>query len=126
MTYAIKKLRGKEGSVAIYDTASVAAEHRDWVVGPFVKTDTGESLTSRFEVKTGMVKKGEGRTEWTESYSGQSWMMILEGLCETIFLIDGKEEVVELSPGEAILWDNTIPHKNNILEDTTYIMVRVK
>lgn len=119
-------LNGSTGKVAHYTAGDVAAEHRGWVVGPFVTLPDGSALTDKFEVKTETLKKGAARTEWASEDSGQAWEMILSGTLKLTFLIDGKEEEVVLNAGGCSVRDNTVPHKWEALDDTTYIFVRIR
>ena len=116
--------KGSEGSFTLYETAPIAAVHHDWIAGPYVKTDTGESLVESFEVKRGIISAEEGVLEWKQYASGKTWQLIMRGSVECFFLLDGKEEMVVQHAGEALLWDNTIPHRTHVLEEVEYICVR--
>lgn len=124
MAYEVKTYQSAAGSIALYDTAPVAAEHHDWIAGSFIKTGTGEALIDSFEVKRGTLPKGGDRTAWASYPSGKTWQLITRGCVECIFQIDGTETMITQHAGEALLWDNVIPHKTNILEEVDYVCVR--
>lgn len=124
--YSILTKRGSTGRIATYATADVAEAHRGWVAGSFVKTDTGEPLTSAFEIKLTEFRAGDGKDEWSSDPDGQTWELVLEGHMRNVFLVDGEEVTVDLFPGLASLWDNNVPHRWTAMQDTKSICVRVR
>lgn len=122
--YTITSTAGPEGLVAWYNAESVADVHRGWVLGTFVELPDGTKLAPQFEVKAGTLQKGQARDEWSPSQNGQSFEMVVSGIVEFTFLVDGAEHLAIVHAGECIFWDNVIPHKWRALEPTNYFFVR--
>jgi hypothetical protein len=122
--YQISMTSGSKGRIAHYPIAPVLADHRGWAFGSFVKTPSGQPLSHAFEVKMQSLPKGASRDEWSSDPAGESVEFLMKGHFKFWFLIDDKEVVVEVRSGEAITWNNAIPHKWIALEDTEYVFVR--
>ncbi|OGC88930.1 hypothetical protein A2419_01035 [Candidatus Adlerbacteria bacterium RIFOXYC1_FULL_48_26] len=120
--------QGKLGVVSAYSATAVAAEHRGWPLGQFVTDINGTPLTEAFEVKAGTLKVGEVRDEWS-SGEGDAFMLVLSGACETTFDLEGNDDpanfhTVVSRAGDALFWNNAVPHKRRTLEETQYVFVR--
>ena len=121
----VNATKGKLGKISFYNATAAGAENRQWPLGLFTVDQDGVPLTKEFEIKHSTHPKGDKRDEWSQGPAGVAISIILKGGFRFTVApngIDGEIVTNEIGPGEAILWENTVPHKWESLEDGTEVI----
>ncbi|HEY4499258.1 MAG TPA: hypothetical protein VJH94_04335 [Candidatus Paceibacterota bacterium] len=118
---------GSLGRISFYSATEIAKEHRGWPLGAFVTDENGLPLTKEFEVKLMHYKADDRRDEWVAPAPGVTFHIVLSGIQRQIFApngIDGAHIDRVVRAGEAIFFDNSVPHKWVTEEEGMQISVR--
>jgi len=114
-------------------------EFRYWFVGgiekwcsannvPFDKERFGLRSTDGIEIKWGIYKKGEARSEWASSSDMTGMSILIRG--DSIFTfreINGQgdsREVRLMKEGDYIIWQEDVEHTWEMLEDSVFLTLR--
>ena len=124
----VESFVGTNGKAAFFDADQASKEHRGWALGHFITGSDGLPLTEDFEFKYHFCKAGEGRTQWSKDRGGSAFTICLSGKFEITFAPDGEDGrlVTEtLTQGQAVFWENTMPHKWRWIESGYWVHVRL-
>jgi cupin superfamily acireductone dioxygenase involved in methionine salvage len=114
-------------------------EFRYWFVGrvetwcrennvPFDKERFGLRSTDDMEIKWGIYKKGEARSEWASSSDMTGMSILIRG--DSIFTfreIHGQgdsKEVRLMQEGDYIIWREDVEHTWKMLKDSVFLTLR--
>jgi hypothetical protein len=120
-------IQGSCGKTSFYDALGVADEHRGWPLGVFVVDGDGVPLTDAFEISWRRLKAGEERAEWSVGGEGCAITLVIRGSHEFTVApngVDGETTTRVLDAGEAIFWENMVPHKWRAVTDNEVITIR--
>ncbi len=123
------------------NTITDGKDFRFWIVGrveewchknniPFDKERFGLRNSHDIEVKWGIYKKGDDRTEWASSSNMIGMSIILKG--DSIFYFRDKEtpeiikEVSLKSEGDYVIWKEDCEHTWKMNEDSVFLTLRWK
>lgn len=92
---------------------------RGWLVGHFI--DGGLRHDYDVEIKWGVHKAGEARTDWVINEVRSTITILISGKIE----IEFRDQTVTLEKqGDYVMWGFDTDHKWRMLEDSTVITIR--
>lgn len=93
-----------------------------WIVGSFFdKNEFGLRSTEDLEIKWGVHKANEERSEWVTGETRETISILIKGRFE----IEFRDKKVELkNEGDFVMWGRDIDHKWKTLEDSVVLTVR--
>lgn len=92
-----------------------------WFVGHFIEPSDDPRSTPNLEVKWGIHKAGDGRTEWAVNAEATTLSILISGRFRLKF---PDREVLLSQAGDYVLWDPGIPHWWVAESDSTILTVR--
>ena len=114
-------------------------EFRSWFVGrieawcrennvPFDTERFGLRNTDNMEIKWGIYKKGEARSEWASSSHMNGMSILIRGDSTFIFremnAQDSTREVRLMKEGDYVIWREDVEHTWKMLDDSVFLTVR--
>jgi hypothetical protein len=92
-----------------------------WFMGHFITPSDDPRSLSNLEVKWGVHKAGEGRTQWATNVEATTLSILVKGRFRLQF---PEQEIVLSSEGDYVLWLPGVPHYWSAEEDSTILTVR--
>lgn len=92
-----------------------------WFMGHFIPSADDPRSTSNLEVKWGVHKAGDGRTQWATNTEATSLSILITGRFRLQF---PEQEVLLSREGDYALWLPGVPHYWSAEEDSTIVTVR--
>jgi hypothetical protein len=123
----VETFTGKSGKAAFFDAAQASKQHRGWALGHFITGSDGLPLTEDFEFKWHFCNAGDARTQWSNNVCGSAFTICLSGMYEFTLAPNGEDGPIVaeiLTPGKAVFWENTMPHKWRCIESGYWVHVR--
>ena len=103
------------------NAAEDSTETRGWFVGHFIEQSLGLRHSDDVELKWGVHKAGEARTEWVTGESRTTIALLISGKFEAEF----RDQTVTLSkPGDYAMWGTGVDHKWQVIEDAVVLTIR--
>jgi hypothetical protein len=92
-----------------------------WMIGHFVPPELGLRHSDDVEVKWSARETGFGESEWTACQTATTVAILVAGKHR----IEFPHETVELTqPGDYVVWGPGVPHRWQVVEDSTIVAVR--
>lgn len=92
-----------------------------WLIGHFIPPELGLRQSDDVEVKWSARETGFGEAYWTACRTATTLAILIAGKHR----IEFPHRVCELStPGDYVLWGAGVPHRWQVLEDSTIVAVR--
>lgn len=103
------------------NAADDGAERRGWILGHFMDPSAGERSTDTLEVKWGIHKAGEQRTEWVTGDKRTTLVLLVQGRFHVKFR-DG--DVPLIRQGDYLVWGPGTDHSWKAITDSVVVTVR--
>ncbi len=101
------------------NAAEDGGDRRGWILGSFIPE--GIRHQDDLEIKYGVHKAGESRTEWVTGETRTTLCMLLTGKS----CVEFPEKIVELNePGDYVIWGAGFDHKWGAIKDSTILTIR--
>ena len=110
-----------QSKVVFGNSQEEGANRRGWFIGHFITPADDPRSTSDLEVKWGVHKAGEGRSEWATNAQATTLSILISGRFRIQF---PEQEVVLSRQGDYALWCPGVPHTWVAEEDSTILTVR--
>jgi hypothetical protein len=106
----------------VFGNASVEGANRwGWFLGHFITPTDDPRSTPLLEVKWGVHKAGDGRTQWSRNVEATTLSILINGRFRLQF---PEQEFVLSREGDYVLWSPGVPHYWSAEEDSTVVTVR--
>lgn len=106
----------------VFGNAQVEGENRwGWFLGHFVTPTDDPRSTPILEVKWGVHKAGDGRTQWATNIAATTVSILIKGRFRLKF---PEQDVLLSHEGDYVLWSPGVPHSWSAEEDSTIVTVR--
>jgi hypothetical protein len=106
----------------VFGNASVEGANRwGWFLGHFITSTDDPRSTPLLEVKWGIHKAGDGRTQWATNVEATTLSILINGRFRLQF---PEQEFVLSREGDYVLWCPGVPHYWSAEEDSTVVTVR--
>lgn len=106
----------------VFGNASVEATNRwGWFLGHFITPTDDPRSTPVLEVKWGIHKAGEGRTQWATNVEATTLSILINGRFRLQF---PEQEFLLSREGDYVLWLPGVPHYWSAVADSTVVTVR--
>lgn len=106
----------------VFGNASVeGANRRGWFLGHFITPSDDPRSTPFLEVKWGVHKAGDGRTQWATNMEATTLSILINGRFRLQF---PEQEFVLSREGDYVLWFPGVPHSWSAEADSTIVTVR--
>jgi hypothetical protein len=106
----------------VFGNASVEGANRwGWFLGHFITPTDDPRSTPLLEVKWGVHKAGDGRTQWASNVEATTLSILINGRFRLQF---PEQEFVLSREGDYVLWLPGVPHYWSAEEDSTVVSVR--
>ncbi len=106
----------------VFGNASVEGANRwGWFLGHFITPTDDPRSTPLLEVKWGVHKAGDGRTQWARNVEATTLSILINGRFRLQF---PEQEFVLSREGDYVLWSPGVPHYWSAEEDSTVVTVR--
>lgn len=103
------------------NAASEGASRWGWFMGHFITPDDDPRSTTALEIKWGIHKAGDCRTEWAVNNQAATLSILINGK----FCLQFEDEEITLSrEGDYVLWCAGVPHCWVAVSDCTILTVR--
>lgn len=108
-------------SIQTGNAAVDGADHRGWLVGNFIEEKFGLRHTDDVEVKWGVMKAGETRSEWVTGETRTTVGILISGA----FVMEFRDQTLSFdTPGDYVMWGPGTDHKWRAPEDCTWLTIR--
>jgi uncharacterized cupin superfamily protein len=98
-----------------------AKDMRGWLVGHFVPEEFGLRHSDDVEIKWGVHKAGEARTEWVTDETRTAICILISGKFEA----ELRERTIVIdTPGDYLMWGKGVDHRWRVSEDTVTFTIR--
>ena len=106
----------------VFGNASVEGANRwGWFLGHFITSTDDPRSTPLLEVKWGIHKAGDGRTQWATNVEATTLSILINGRFRLQF---PEQEFVLSREGDYVLWCPGVPHYWSAEENSTVVTVR--
>ena len=106
----------------VFGNASVEGANRwGWFLGHFITPTDDPRSTPLLEVKWGVHKAGDGRTQWATNVEATTLSILINGRFRLQF---PEQEFVLSREGDYVLWCPGVPHYWSAEENSTVVTVR--
>lgn len=92
-----------------------------WFMGHFINPGDDPRSTSALEVKWGVHKAGDSRSEWAKNDQATTLSILINGRFRLQF---PEQELLLANEGDYVLWSPGVPHCWHSEEDSTILTVR--
>lgn len=98
-----------------------SSDTRGWLIGSFVEEKFGLRHTDDIELKWGVLKAGDARTEWATEETRTSIGILISGT----FTMEFRDQSVTFDkPGDYVMWGPGTDHRWNAPKDAIWITIR--
>ena len=98
-----------------------SSETRGWLIGNFIEEKLGLRHSDDIELKWGILKAGDARTEWVTGEARTSIGILISGR----FTMEFRGRSVTFNtPGDYVMWGYGTDHKWNAPEDAVWLTIR--
>jgi len=106
----------------VFGNASVEGANRwGWFLGHFITPTDDPRSTPLLEVKWGVHKAADGRTQWATNVEATTLSILINGRFRLQF---PEQEFLLSREGDYVLWSPGVPHYWSAEEDSTVVTVR--
>lgn len=96
-------------------------ETRGWFVGSFIEEKFGLRHSDDVEIKWGVLKEGDARTEWVTGETRTTIGILITGK----FTMEFRDESMTFEkPGDYVMWGSGTDHKWHAPEDAIWLTIR--
>ncbi len=110
-----------ESQIIVGNAPSEGANRWGWFLGHFVTPTDDPRSTATLEVKWGVHKAGEGRSQWAINAEATTLSILIEGRFRLYF---PDREILLSSQGDYALWAPGVAHYWLAESDSTILTVR--
>ena len=107
--------------VVFGNAGAEGASRGGWFAGHFIAPEDDLRSTSALEIKWGVHKAGDCRTEWAVNTEATTLSILVKGRFRLQF---PEQEILLADEGDYALWLPGVPHYWSALEDSTIVTVR--
>lgn len=108
-------------TIEIGNAAKDTKDTRGWLIGSFIEEKAGMRHTDNFELKWGVHKTGEERTEWVTGETRTTLGILISGS----FTMEFRDRTVTFdTPGDYVMWGPGVDHKWRAASDAVWLTVR--
>jgi hypothetical protein len=107
--------------IVVGNASTEGASRGGWFVGHFIEPSNDPRSLSALEIKWGIHKAGDSRTDWAVNSEATTLSMLISGRFRLKF---PKREVLLFQAGDYVLWLPGVPHCWVALSDSTIVTIR--
>ena len=107
--------------VVFGNTQVEGASRRGWFLGHFITPTDDPRFTTDIELKWGVHKAGDGRSQWATNVEATTLSILIKGRFRLQF---PEQEILLSHEGDYVLWCPGVPHSWCAEDDSTILTVR--
>ena len=94
---------------------------RGWLIGEFIEKEFGLRHSEDVELKWGVLKAGDARTEWSTGETRTTIGILISGK----FTMEFRDRTLTFENlGDYVMWGSGTDHKWNAPEDSVWLTIR--